>query len=262
LDGDNALVQAPNTILNGKFLINFRRSPEMSEPFTFDVAYDTSFEQIESLRGRMIAFLSNERRDFVAVFDVTVMDIPDQEKMSLKVDIKYKSNAQQGSLKSKRKNKWICALKAALADIKIYGPSGEPNPKPSTSRYTLVPWELISEQDRQQEAGSHPTPPGGIQEPRIPDSNYNLTDSNIVLVDGGGDVFGEGSELRMRNPSRGFHRPAYSRQGTSATQEGMPMASGISMPHPVYGPGPGVPLPLPQVRDEEIEMHPSSSGAH
>jgi len=73
LDSDNAMVQAPNTVLNGKFLINFRRSPEMSEPFTFDVSYDTSFEQIEALRGRMIAFLSNERRDFVAVFDVTVM---------------------------------------------------------------------------------------------------------------------------------------------------------------------------------------------
>ena len=73
LDGDNALVQAPNTVLNGKFLINFRRSPEMSEPFTFDVAYDTTFEQIEALRGRMIAFLSNERRDYVAVFDVAVM---------------------------------------------------------------------------------------------------------------------------------------------------------------------------------------------
>ena len=73
LDGDNALVQAPNTVLNGKFLINFRRSPEMSDPFTFDVAYDTSFEQIEALRGRMIAFLSNERRDYVAVFDVAVI---------------------------------------------------------------------------------------------------------------------------------------------------------------------------------------------
>ena len=73
LGGDNALVQAPNTVLNSKFLINFRRSPEMSEPFTFDVAYETSFEQIEALRGRMIAFLSNERRDYVAVFDVTVM---------------------------------------------------------------------------------------------------------------------------------------------------------------------------------------------
>ena len=132
--------------------------------------------------------------------------------MTLKVDIKYKSNAQQGALKgeylgarhwslqtelltAKRKNKWICALKAALADVKIYGPSGDPKPKPPTSRYTLVPWELISEQDRAEEAEPRSPLPGSIEEPRIPVSNWNLTDSNIALVDGGGDVFDEGSEV-------------------------------------------------------------------
>lgn len=86
-------------------------------------------------------------------------------------------------------------MKAALADTKIYGPSGNPSPKPSTSRYTLVPWDLVSEQERLEEAGKHPTPPGGMEEPRIPVSDYNLTDSNIALVDGGGDVFDEGSEV-------------------------------------------------------------------
>ena len=135
--------------------------------------------------------------------------------MSLKVDIKYKSNAQQGSLKgqlvcilsigpcelkiwiAKRKNKWICALKAAMAELDIFGPTGNPNPKPSTSRYTLVPWDLVVEEDRSKEEGSHSTPPGGILEPRIPESNWRLTDSNIALVDGGGDVFDEASEVRV-----------------------------------------------------------------
>lgn len=88
-------------------------------------------------------------------------------------------------------------MKAALADIEIYGPGGNPNAKPSTKRYTIVPWELVSEQDRREEGESYPVP-GGIQEPRIPVSNWNLTDSNIVLVDGGGDVFGEGSEVSDR----------------------------------------------------------------
>lgn len=133
--------------------------------------------------------------------------------MTLKVAIKYKSNAQQGALKgqlvcilstgacelncwvAKRKNKWICALKAAMADIEIYGPSGNPDAKPAVQRYTTVPWDLISEEDRRKEGELHPIPPGGIQEPRIPNSNWNLIDSNIALVDGGGDVFGEGSEV-------------------------------------------------------------------
>jgi hypothetical protein len=95
---------------------------------------------------------------------------------------------------AKRKNKWICALKGALAELNIYGPSGDPSPKPTTSRYTLVPWELVSERDKE-ESEPQPTLPGGVREPRIPNSNWNLTDSNIALVDGGGDVFDEGSEV-------------------------------------------------------------------
>src|SRR5258706_240954 len=118
--------------------------------------------------------------------------------MTLKVDIKYKSNAQQGALKgqlvytshigtcelnlwtAKRKNKWICALKAAMADIKVFGPTGDPNPKPPTSRYTIVPWDLISEQDRLKEAAPHSTLPG-MQDPRASVGDWNLTDSNTAL---------------------------------------------------------------------------------
>ena len=37
-----------------------------------DVAFDTTFEQIEELRSRMLAFVRAERRDFLALFDVTV----------------------------------------------------------------------------------------------------------------------------------------------------------------------------------------------
>ena len=73
-----------------------RRSPQMSESFTFDVVctysasflytkivlimrfqeYDTTFEQIERLRELMIAFLKSERRDFLAIFDVLVVGTP------------------------------------------------------------------------------------------------------------------------------------------------------------------------------------------
>jgi len=44
----------------------------MSEPFPFDVAYDTSFEQLEALRDQMLEFLNTEKRDFLPVFDVVV----------------------------------------------------------------------------------------------------------------------------------------------------------------------------------------------
>ena len=49
----------------------------------------------------MLAFVKSERRDFLPNFDVTIVDFPDQEMMTLSADIRYKSNWQQGSVKGK-----------------------------------------------------------------------------------------------------------------------------------------------------------------
>ena len=49
----------------------------------------------------MLAFVKSERRDFQPNFDVTIVDFPDQEKMTLSADIRYKSNWQQGALKGR-----------------------------------------------------------------------------------------------------------------------------------------------------------------
>ena len=45
----------------------------MSEPFTFDVDYSTTFKQIESLRSLMLNFVQLERRDFQPSFDIVVV---------------------------------------------------------------------------------------------------------------------------------------------------------------------------------------------
>lgn len=199
LDSNNALVLAPNVVVNQKFVLNLRRSPRMSEPFTFDVAYDTTFVQIEALRKKMLGFLSGECRDFIEAFNVKVVDFPEQTKMTLTVDIKYKSNIQQAALRATRRNKWICALKAALAEVRIYGPMGDPQGIGPTSRHTLVPWDLISEEDRKRE-GSDEIPHESIEQPL---GGWNLTDRNAALADDSGDVFGESDEFRTANTLHG-----------------------------------------------------------
>ena len=90
IDIRGCTVQATHVVLNTKFIFNMRRSQQMSETFAFgefflvrsngctsssllvDVAFDTTFEQIEELRSRMLTFVKTERRDFLALFDVTV----------------------------------------------------------------------------------------------------------------------------------------------------------------------------------------------
>lgn len=195
VDSSGCCVQAPNNNLNSLFIHNMRRSGQMSEPFTFDVSYSTTFELIERLREKMIKFLEGERRDFLPQFDVSVVDFPDQEKMTLTADIKYKSNNQNGALKAKRRNKWICALKSILGEVGIYGPGGNPDGPPSTARYTQIPWEEFKAMER----GS-PMPRSPIL-PR-PAGGWRLSDAHAV-GDGADNVFDESEEMSMPNPQRG-----------------------------------------------------------
>jgi hypothetical protein len=45
------------------------------------------------------------------------------------------------------RNKWLCALKAILGEVKIYGPQGDPDAPPAPKRYTQLPWDLVKEED-------------------------------------------------------------------------------------------------------------------
>jgi len=186
LDGHGTYVQVSNTVLNSLFIQNFRRSPKMSETFTFDVDYSTSFEQIERLRALMLGFVQSERRDFQPSFDIVVLDIPDQEKMTLKAEIMYKSNWQQGSLKAIRRNKWVCALKIHLAEAKIYGPSGNPDATPAPKRYTVVPWAEVQESER---IAAGPAMPQEM--PHMPYGGYDLTSRSAAIMGDTETVFGE-----------------------------------------------------------------------
>jgi hypothetical protein len=55
----------------------------------FEVDFATSFEILQTLRARMLAFCKDNARDFLPIFDVVVDDIPGQGKMVLKADIKW-----------------------------------------------------------------------------------------------------------------------------------------------------------------------------
>ncbi|KAK4048978.1 hypothetical protein OIO90_005613 [Microbotryomycetes sp. JL221] len=141
---DGTVVQAPHSILNTKFINNIRRSGAIWELFTFDVAFDTPFEKISALRDLMIEFLEVERRDFLPQCDITVQNFEGQGKTTLSANIMYRSNWQNGTLKAQRRNKWVSALKGALATLQIYGPGGAGDPAPAPAditRTTTVPWD-------------------------------------------------------------------------------------------------------------------------
>ena len=76
-------------VVDTELIAVVRRSGATSESFAFEVAFDTSFEALQTLRAKMLVFVKDNSRDFLPIFDVVVDDIPGQGKMVLKADIKY-----------------------------------------------------------------------------------------------------------------------------------------------------------------------------
>ncbi|GAA5936268.1 uncharacterized protein JCM15063_002764 [Sporobolomyces koalae] len=143
---DGTVCQAPHSLLNTKFVQNYRRSGPIWESFVFDVDFSTSFEKIEALRVRMLEFLESEKRDFIPSIDISIKDFEGQGKLTLSALINYKTSWQNGALKTQRRNKWICALKVAMAELAIFGPGEAGNPAPAPAgpvEYTLVPYEEL-----------------------------------------------------------------------------------------------------------------------
>ncbi|PWN51532.1 hypothetical protein IE53DRAFT_386088 [Violaceomyces palustris] len=141
-NGKNVMVS--HAQLATKPIVNLRRSGPIEETFKFSVAFNTSFQQIEQLRAKMVHWLDGEKRDFLPGLDISVVDYEDQSSMVLSAGIRYKSNWQMGGLKAQRRNRWLCQLKIFLAECRIFGPAGDPNAL-ATKRVTMVPYPVPAE---------------------------------------------------------------------------------------------------------------------
>lgn len=128
---DGTITQGPHSLITAKVLNNYRRSGPIFESVTFDVDFGTTFEQIEALRARMLAFVEAERRDYLPVCDFTVKDFAAQGLITLSTNINYKSNWANAAQKSQRRNKFMCAVKLAMGELKVFGPAGAGDPAPA-----------------------------------------------------------------------------------------------------------------------------------
>ncbi|KAK5241004.1 hypothetical protein LTR40_013460, partial [Exophiala xenobiotica] len=123
---DQKRTQVPNIVLNSNWIDNVSRSKAMREQISIFVAFDTTFEDIDLLKREMTNFVRDKdnARDFQPDIDVEVLDIADQSKMELRLEIRHKSNWANESIRAARRSKFMCALTLALRKIPLYGPGG------------------------------------------------------------------------------------------------------------------------------------------
>ncbi|KAJ4857530.1 mechanosensitive ion channel domain-containing protein [Trichoderma breve] len=118
--------QVPNIVLNNLWIENVTRSKAMSETFSVDVSFDTSFEDIELLRNEMEKFVRSPEnsRDFQPDFGIGIGGVNNLDKLTLKISIKHKSNWHNDRVRATRRSKFMCALAVAMKKIPILAPGG------------------------------------------------------------------------------------------------------------------------------------------
>ncbi|OZJ03567.1 hypothetical protein BZG36_03090 [Bifiguratus adelaidae] len=133
---DGKEVYFPNYILATKPILNIRRSGIMGEAVSLSINMDTSFEQIEQLRLKMNAFLETEPKEFFPTTDITIADFEDLQLMKISIAIPHKSNWQDIGKAAQRRNKFMCVLKSAIAELGIQY-------QPKTLRYRKMTEDTV-----------------------------------------------------------------------------------------------------------------------
>ena len=136
------VVQVPNIQLNNLWIENVTRSKAMKEVIDVNVAFDTSFEDIELLRLEMERFVRSHEnsRDFQPDIGIAVGGVGDCDKLTLKIAIKHKSNWHNDVVRATRRSKFMCALTLALKRVPINSPGGGGDPLggPANPSYSVA----------------------------------------------------------------------------------------------------------------------------
>jgi hypothetical protein len=66
-------------------------------------------------------------------------------------------------------------LKTCLAEVKIFGPKGNPDAKTEPTRYTVVPWEQVLAEELKASKDV------AAEERSPPSQGWNLSDKNAVI---------------------------------------------------------------------------------
>jgi hypothetical protein len=98
----------------------------MKEQLDMFISFDTSLEDIETLRLEMEAFVRDPEnsRDFQPDIVLECTGIGNMDKLQLKVEIRHKSNWSNETVRAARRSKFMCALVLALRKVPIYCPGG------------------------------------------------------------------------------------------------------------------------------------------
>lgn len=152
---DDAVVQAPNSVLNTLWIENISRSGPMQYGFTLRLGLpETSFDQIDTFKAFLNQFCLDNSRDYQANPYVFCTEMPDLDRVKLHCSVMFRSNFADGKLYSQRRNKLLQFVGRTIHDLGITIPRRE-----DTATDPGLPWHL---------SGSMPSLAGPSEGPKFP----------------------------------------------------------------------------------------------
>ncbi|KAI9808994.1 MAG: hypothetical protein M1825_002283 [Sarcosagium campestre] len=189
---EGQIVQAPNSYLNTLFILNMRRSGGLAEAVPVTVKFGTTLDQIDSLRQRLLDFVTEEKREYQGKILTELREVIEAHAITINVVFFYKSNWQNELLRLQRRNKFICAMMVSMQELGIEGPRMRyPGQKETSPVYlqNLMPQQ--PSQSRTDDAQDRPGPSG------------SLSREDLAQQQQGDDLRRTGSILRSGGRARG-----------------------------------------------------------
>jgi hypothetical protein len=143
---NNRVVQISNIKNNDNWIENVTRSKAMKEQISVSIHAETSFADIEVLKGELQAFVlaADNKRDFHPEVEIQIMEVKDLKSIELLVGVSHKvlaafpkpvsffannlqSNWANEILRATRRNKLMTAVMSSLRQVPIY-PAGADKP--------------------------------------------------------------------------------------------------------------------------------------
>jgi hypothetical protein len=123
---DLELIQIPNSVLNTLWINNVSRSRGLMERIDVFISFDTTMEDIETLRSELEAFITHEdnKREFHPDLILRCLGVGNMDKLQLQLEVRHKSNWSVESIRAARHSKLMCALVLAMRKVPILGPGG------------------------------------------------------------------------------------------------------------------------------------------
>ncbi|KAA8905315.1 hypothetical protein TRICI_005311 [Trichomonascus ciferrii] len=117
------LIQHSNAMLNTFWIGNVSRAGPQSTSFTLTLGLpETSYEDLEKFRHALDEFLEAYPRDYFTNPYVQAIDYPDLDRISLCINVTFKSNQEDAILYGVRRNRLISFLAQCVNEIPLHVP--------------------------------------------------------------------------------------------------------------------------------------------